>query len=191
MLREGVEIMKAMWTEDEVTYEGEHYRLHGAICQPKPVQEPHIPFWVAGGGEKVTLDIAARYAQYTNFGGDDLESFTRKSEILKGHCEDVGTDYGSITRSANFNVLCAPTEAEVQEKKEWLLRHLKKYVSDHRAERFAATYDDTSGTPEQVISWLEKYQAAGLSYAIVNFADIAYDRDSVELFAKEVVPEFS
>lgn len=191
MLREGVEIMRAMWTEDEVTYRGEYYELDGAICQPKPIQEPHIPFWIAGGGEKVTLSIAARYAQYTNFGGDALENFKHKSEILKKHCDDVGTEYDAIVRSANFNVLCAPTEAEVEEKKAWLLGHLKKYVSDHRAERFAALYDETSGTPEQVISWLGEYQKAGMSYAIVNFADVAYDRGSMELFAKEVIPAFS
>jgi alkanesulfonate monooxygenase SsuD/methylene tetrahydromethanopterin reductase-like flavin-dependent oxidoreductase (luciferase family) len=191
MLREGVEIMKAMWTEDVVTYEGEHYQLRGAICRPKPVQQPHIPFWIAGGGEKVTLNIAARYAQYTNFGGDDLDLFNRKSEILEGHCRDVGTGFESITRSANFNILCAPTENEVEEKKTWLFQHLSKYVSESAARRFASNYDKTSGTPEQVIDSLKEFEAAGLSYVIVNFADVAYDRSSIELFAKEVMPAFS
>jgi len=191
MLREGVEIMRALWTEDVVTYEGEHYRLEGAICQPKPVQEPHIPLWVAGGGEKVTLNIAARYAQYTNFGGDALEAFMHKSEILKGHCGDVGTEYDAITRSANFNVLCAPDEAAVGAKKSWLVDHLKGHVSAERAERFARLYDGTSGTPDQIIAWLAEYEAAGMTYAIVNFADVAYDRSSLELFAREVIPAFS
>jgi len=191
MLREGVEIMKAMWTEEVVHYEGEHYKLEGAICQPKPVQEPHIPFWIAGGGEKVTLNIAARYAQYTNFGGDALETFVRKSDILKGHCGDVGTDYDAITRSANFNILCAATEQEVDEKKVWLREHLGKYVSAERAKAFAGWYDRLSGTPDQIVSWLKEYEAAGLGYAIVNFADVAYDRGSLELFAKEVIPAFA
>ncbi|MGH3649597.1 MAG: LLM class F420-dependent oxidoreductase [Acidimicrobiia bacterium] len=190
MLAEGVEIMKAMWTEDEVTYEGKYYNLRGAICQPKPMQEPHIPFWIAGGGEKVTLKIAARYGQYTNFGGDALERFISKSEILKDHCEDVGADFDAITRSANFNILCAPTETEVEEKKGWLVNHLKEHVSDKAAERFGRNYDGTSGTPEQIISWLGNYEAAGMTYAIANFADAAYDRSSLELFAKEVIPAF-
>lgn len=188
MLREGVEIMKAMWTEDVVDYEGKHYSLKGAICQPKGMQKPHIPFWIAGGGEKVTLNIAARYAQYTNFGGDALDTFKSKSEILEGHCADVGRDFGSIVRSANFNILCAPSEAEVEEKKAWLVGHLKKYVSDTPAERFAAMYEPTSGTPDQIIAKLKGYEAAGMTYAIVNFADVAYDRASLELFAKEVIP---
>ncbi len=188
MLREGVEIMKAMWTEDVVTYEGKYYNLQGAICRPKPVQQPHIPIWVAGGGEKVTLRIAATHAQYTNFGGDALDRFVEKSEILKGHCSEVGTDFDAITRSANFNILCAPTEREVEEKKSWLRGHLEKYVSTEGATRFARMYEGASGTPEQVVDYLKGYQAAGLDYVIVNFADVAYDRESLELFAREVIP---
>lgn len=189
MLREGVEIMKAMWTEDEVTYDGKYYQLDGAICQPKPAQSPHIPFWVAGGGEKVTLNIAARYAQYTNFGSDSVDDFVHKSEILKGHCDDVGTSYDNITRSTNFNILTAPTGTEVAEKLAWLKAHLRKYVTDEAAaDRFAAMYDPHSGTPEQVVSMLSDYKSKGMEYAIVNFADIAYDRSSVELFARDVIP---
>lgn len=190
MLREGVEIMKAMWTEDEVTYEGKYYNLQGAICQPKPLQQPHVPLWIAGGGEKVTLKIAATHAQYTNFGGLSLDSFVSKSDILKGHCADVGTDFDAITRSANFDVMCAATEDELAEKKSWLLGHMREYVSEESAERFARAYDRKSGTPEQIIEWLKAYEAAGLSYAIVNFADVAYDRGSLELFAREVMPAF-
>jgi alkanesulfonate monooxygenase SsuD/methylene tetrahydromethanopterin reductase-like flavin-dependent oxidoreductase (luciferase family) len=191
MLREGVEIMRAMWTEDVVDYEGEYYTLKGAICQPKGLQKPHIPLWIAGGGEKVTLKIAARYAQYTNFGGDDLELFQSKSKILEGHCADVGTDFNAIVRSSDFNILCAETEAEVERKKTWYRDHLAKYVSEPAAARFAGLFDETSGTPEQVVARLKEFEAAGLGYAIVQFADIAYDRESVELFANEVIPAFS
>lgn len=190
MLREGVEIMRAMWTEEVVDYEGEYYTLKGAINQPKGIQKPHIPLWIAGGGEKVTLNIAARYAQYTNFGGDALDTFIQKSEILKDHCNDVGTDFDAITRSANFNILCAETEGEVEEKKAWLLDHLKKYVSEDRAKQSVSLFDGSAGTPEQIISWLKDFEAAGMTYAIMQVADVAYDRGSLELVAKEVMPAF-
>jgi F420-dependent oxidoreductase-like protein len=191
MLKEGVEIMKAMWTEDVVTYEGQYYNLQGAICQPKGLQQPHIPFWIAGGGEKVTLNIAARYAQYTNFGGDDLDLFEEKSKILRGHCADVGTDFDSIVRSANFNILCAEDESGVADKKSWYRDHLGKYVSERGADRFVNMYERSSGTPEQIIEMLKGFEAAGMTYAIVNFADVAYDRGSLELFASEVIPALS
>ena len=190
MLREGVEIMKALWTEEVVHYEGKYYDLQGAICQPKPLQQPHIPFWIAGGGEKVTLNIAARHARYTNFAGDSVENFTRKSEVLQGHCEDVGTDFEAITRSANFNILCAETEGEAQKKKDRLLERLRQHVPAEAAKRTARLHEAASGTPEQVIDFLQAYHSAGMSYAIVYFADAAYDRTSLELFAKEVIPAF-
>jgi F420-dependent oxidoreductase-like protein len=190
MLREGVEIMKAMWTEEEVFYEGKYYTLKGAICQPKPIQQPHIPFWIAGGGEKVTLRIAARYAAYTNF-GIDVDTFTHKSEILAEHCADVGTSYEEIVRSANFNILCAETEAEVEEKKAWLSDTISRYVSAEKAERFTHMFDLMSGTPDQIIERLEDWERAGMSYAIVNFADVAYDDSGLRLFAEKVMPELS
>ncbi|HEY5889326.1 MAG TPA: LLM class F420-dependent oxidoreductase [Acidimicrobiia bacterium] len=187
MLREGVEIMQAMWTEDAVTYEGKYYQLKGAISQPKPLQKPHIPFWIAGGGEQLTLNIAARYAQYTNF-GNTLDEFKQKSDVLKGHCEKVGTDYESIVRSSNFNIFCAATEAEVNEKIEWHRGQLRKNNSEARADRFADSYKEFSGTPGQIVDNLKEWKDVGLGYTIVNFADAAYETTGLELFASEVIP---
>ncbi len=187
MLREGVEIMKAMWTEDEVTYEGKFYNLKGAICQPKPVQKPHIPLWVAGGGEKVTLRIAAQHATYSNF-GVDLDNFKKKSRLLAEHCGDLGTDFDSITRSANFNIMVAETEVEVEAKKSWLVDHFKAHMPEERAQRQVALYDTMSGTPEQVVERLSEWEKAGMKYFIGFFPDIAYDTSSLDLFAREVIP---
>ena len=189
MLREGIEIMKGMWTEDVFDYDGKYYTLKGAISQPKPVQDPHIPVWVAGGGEQITLNIAAEHASYTNF-GVDLEQFKHKSEVLEGHCEDLGTDFDSIVRSSNFNIVCAETENEVEEKKQWVYEHFKKYVSEEKARRSAKDYDMMSGTPEQVAERLREWEEAGMTYAIVYFPDAAYDASSLDLFAREVIPAF-
>jgi F420-dependent oxidoreductase-like protein len=190
MLEEGVEIMKAMWTQDEVSYQGRHYTLKGAISQPKPLQQPHIPIWVAGGGEQVTLRIAAKHADYSNF-GMELEAFVHKSEVLQGHCRDLGRDFDSITRSANFNILCADTEVGVEDKLEWLGDHMRGHVPEDRAESFTNMYRKASGTPEQVIEKLKGWQEAGMGYAIINFYDLAYDPSSLDLFASEVMPAFS
>lgn len=64
------------------------HQVDGAIVRPRPRQDGGIPLWIAGDGEKVTLKIAAKYARYTNFDGT-LEGFTRKSDLLRGHCERV------------------------------------------------------------------------------------------------------
>jgi alkanesulfonate monooxygenase SsuD/methylene tetrahydromethanopterin reductase-like flavin-dependent oxidoreductase (luciferase family) len=190
MLEEGVEIMKAMWTEDVVDYEGRHYLLQGAICQPKPLQSPHIPLWVAGGGEQLTLRVAARHAQYTNFGVKP-EWFAHKSEVLAGHCRDLGRDFEEITRSANFNIVCAETEAEAKERIWDVQGRMERHVSPERAEEQVRLYRHNSGTPEQVIASLKEWEALGLAYAIVYFPDAAYDLSSIDLFAREVIPAFN
>jgi len=190
MLKEGVEIMRAMWTEDEVTYEGKYYNLNGAICQPKPIQKPHIPIWVAGGGEKVTLRIAAEHATYTNF-GETLDSFVHKSDLLRDHCRDLVTDFEAITRSTNFNILCAETEAGVQEKLAWFENHLTDIAPAEHVARWVRMYQHSSGTPEQIVELLREREKAGMTYAIINFSDLAYDTSSLDLFAREVIPAFA
>lgn len=188
-LREGVEIMRRMWTEDEVHYEGRYYTLAGAICMPKPVQEPMIPLWVAGGGEQLTLDVAARYADYTNF-GQTLDVFRHKSEVLAGHCDRVGRPFDEIVRSANFNIICEPTEGAVAARLEEYRGRLAAIVGDDRAGKALRNYEvgGMAGTPEQLIEQLSAWKDAGLGYAIAYFAEAAYDTAGMELFAREVVP---
>ena len=81
--------MRQAWTTGSATLDGKHYQVDGAIVRPLPLQPGGIPFWIAGGGEKVTLRIAAEYAQYTNFDGTP-EGFAHKSEVLAGHCDALG-----------------------------------------------------------------------------------------------------
>ena len=190
MLREGVEIMQRMWTEDEVHYEGDHYTLKGAICQPKPLQEPHVPFWIAGGGEKLTLNVAARYASYTNF-GIAFDEFVHKSEVLNGHCEDVGRDFDAIVRSSNFNVVCEESEAAVEDRLAWIKDRSSAFLPEDRAQRVADQYRAMAGTPEQLVERFKPWPDAGMTYAICYFAEAAYDTSGLERFAHEVIPALS
>ena len=184
-LREAVEIMRALWTEDEVDYDGEYYRLEGAICSPKPIQDPHVPLWIAGGGEKLTLRIAARYANYTNFADSPVE-FVHKSDILAAHCKDVGTDFSAIVRSTNLTMICAPTEADVTERIDEIISRLTPLIGDEAAGSARRLVTPMSGTPEQISEKLQPWVDAGVGYFIINFPDAAYDTASLELFAREV-----
>ncbi len=193
MLREAVEIMRRLWTEDIVDYEGKYYTLADTRCQPKPVQDPHIPLWIAGGGEQLTLRVVARYGDYSNF-GMSLEQFRHKSEILAGHCREVRRDFDEITRSKNFNIIIGENQAEVDEKIAWYRTHFAPIVGEERAEKMIdnnlVQRGGIAGTPEQVIEGIKAYQQAGAGFVIVYFQDIAYDLSGLELFAKEVIPAF-
>jgi F420-dependent oxidoreductase-like protein len=194
MLREGVEIMKQAWESGSATLDGEFYQVDGAIVRPLPLQQPGIPMWVAGGGEKVTLKIAAQYARYTNFNGG-AEGFAHKSDLLRGHCETVGTDYDAIVRSSNFNTIIDETEAGVQSRIDSIEARLSPYLGEQKAAQYVAQYRAPSptgealvGTVQQVIAQLEERRALGMGYSIHNFPESAYDRSGVELFEREVVP---
>jgi F420-dependent oxidoreductase-like protein len=192
-LREGVEIMREAWSEGVVSYQGEHYQVEGAIVRPLPLQPEGIPLWIAGGGEKVTLRIAAEHAQYTNFGGGDLDEFRAKSAILRGHCEAIGRDFGAITRSENMNVVIGSSEAEVTERVAAVEARVAPYLGDRTAD-FMAEYRNGRGlvgTPEQIVEKLSAHQAAGMDYLITYWPEAAYDRSGVELFEREVIPALS
>ena len=77
---------------------GQYYQLTDAPLEPKPVQQP-LPLLIGGGGEKVTLRIAAKYADEWNVWGDPA-TLRHKIEVLDRHCESLGRDPKSIKRSA-------------------------------------------------------------------------------------------
>ncbi|HEV7742197.1 MAG TPA: LLM class F420-dependent oxidoreductase [Pseudolysinimonas sp.] len=192
-LREGVDIMKQAWTTGTATLDGKYFQVDGAIVRPLPLQEGGIPIWVAGGGEKVTLKIAAQYADYTNFDGSP-EVFTRKSELLKAHCETVGTDFDHIVRSSDFNTIVAATEVEAQRKVDAIESRLAPYIGDAEAAKYVADFRDGTaliGTPQQVIDRLAAVGELGMGYSIQYFPDVAYDTESRDLFAAEVIPALS
>ena len=195
-LSEGVDIMAQMWRTGTATLGGTYYQADGARCYPQPLQYaagpeagPSIPFWIAGGGEKKTLRVAAQYAQYTNFDGSP-EGFQHKSSILADHCAQLGTDFKAITRSANYNVVIGSTEAEVEDRLRWLGEHYAKSVPAKAAEAVEGIRSGPLvGTPEKIVAALQNLRELGMTYAITYFAEAAYDRSGIELFESEVIPE--
>jgi len=97
-LEEACQLIKALLTEVETTFEGKFYRLEGAPLEPKPIQSP-LPLLIGGGGETVTLKITARYADEWNVWGT-VDTLKHKMAILDRHCETVHRDPAEIQRSA-------------------------------------------------------------------------------------------
>jgi F420-dependent oxidoreductase-like protein len=189
MLREGVDIMHQAWTTGTATLAGREYQVDGAIVQPLPVQAGGVPMWVAGGGEKVTLKIAAQYASYTNFAGS-LDDWDRKDAALRGHCESLGRDQSEIVRSSNFNTIVAATEGEARERLAAVKARLVPHLGQERADKVEQDYlsSPAFGTPEQIVERLGAYAAHGMGYAIHYFPELAYDASGWELFEREVIP---
>ncbi|BCP24659.1 MULTISPECIES: LLM class F420-dependent oxidoreductase [Mycobacterium] len=192
-LDEGVQIMRDAWRDGKVSFDGKHYQVDGAIVAPKPLQDNGIPLWIAGGGEKVTLRIAAQYAQYTNFTPEPA-AFAHKSQVLAGHCREVGTDFDAIVRSVNVNAVVGPSEADVKDRLQRVRGRMADYVGEAAADAMIAGTsgpDSATGTPEQVVERLTKLRDLGCDYAICYFPEAAYDRSGIELFEQEVIPALS
>ena len=187
-LDEGVQIMKQMWTQGSATFTGTHFQVDGALNYPLPLQDGGLPLWIAGGGEKKTLRIAAQHADFTNFDGTP-EVFAHKSAVLAEHCAEQGRDVAEITRSANYNVVIGETEKDVADRLAWLGEHYAATVPA----KAASTVEDFRkgplvGTPEQIAETLTSLQGLGMTYAITYFAEAAYDRSGIELFETQVAP---
>lgn len=189
-LDEGVQILRQAWKTGRATLDGKHYQAEDAIVHPRPLQENGIPIWIAGGGEKKTLRIAAKYADYTNFSADP-EEFARKSDILRRHCAEVGTDFSAITRSANFNAIVGATETEVQQRLSTVIDRFTPFLGADEAKAYVHEEFATSaavGTPDQIVERLTEIKSLGLAYSILNFPEAAYDTSGIELFEREVIP---
>jgi F420-dependent oxidoreductase-like protein len=173
MLRETVEIVKAMWTEPDVTYEGKYFTLDGAQCDPKPLQQPHPEILIGGGGEQLTLRVVARHADASNFGGKPDE-WRHKASVLQQHCADVGRDYDEIRRTISSEVFIRETEREV-------LDAGSRSLGGEAAESWRA--GNLVGTVEQVAEKIEQYVALGCRGFYPWCSDYP-DTETLRLFAR-------
>ena len=195
-LDEAVQIIKGMWTEDYFQFEGTHYTvghgevrnyrgnpesLSGAINHPKPIQKPHPPIWLAGGGEQLTLRTVARYADYSNFMGP-LATVQHKNRVLDEHCRKIGRDPKEIKRSININLLMG-NEHEV----ELQLKDLGRSPED--TEILKGMLYPSLAAP--LLKRLETLgEEAGVDTVIVYFPD-AVTGESMERFAQEIIPQLT
>ena len=184
-LADACEVIPRLWSEETVTFEGETCRFDGAYCDPKPLQLPRPPLWVGGGGEKVTLRIAARYADATNW-QVGIDRFIDKSRILAEHCDAVGRDFDSITRTHGPDCRIFDTEADLQAWLDspgggslWGGTPHDEYVRDHLV-----------GTVEQVTEKAQAYVDAGCREFVLWFRDYPSDA-SLDAWATKVAPQLS
>ncbi len=99
---EGVEIIVRLLSDSVTDFDGKHFRLRGARCEPKPIQRPHPPIAIGGTGEKKTLRLVAQYAQHWNALTRDQAEWLHKKDVLLQHCADVGRDPSTIECSVNL-----------------------------------------------------------------------------------------
>jgi alkanesulfonate monooxygenase SsuD/methylene tetrahydromethanopterin reductase-like flavin-dependent oxidoreductase (luciferase family) len=182
-----MQIIEGLWGSTPFTYTGKYFQVSEANVRPGPVQQPHVPVLLAGGGERVTLRQVAQFADIANFGPDKRvgsaftpDDIVRKYMVLRQHCETLGRDYDSILRSYSATpVLLAETQARLAAKLEAIPAHIRQgYASS-----------TVAGTPDEVCSYYQALVQAGVRYFIVGL--FGHDLETVRLLARWVVPRLS
>lgn len=171
-LEEAVQVVRALWTEEEATFEGRYHSVRGAVNQPKGVQ-PRIPMMIAGAGERVTLRIVARHADACNV-IESPEGLEHKYEVLRKHCADLGTDYDRIKRTTTTMCIIADTDEEA--------RSLIPPGADFAYPGDLASYG-LIGTPGTIRRRIDRYAAAGVQELVVGF--LGTDPGPLRRFAAE------
>jgi F420-dependent oxidoreductase-like protein len=178
-LKESVEIIKMLWTQEKTTYTGKHYQIAAAACEPKPLQKPHPALIIGGTGEKHLLKVTAQHADRFDFSYlPTFEMYKRKLEALRKHCEAVGRDFGEIEKSCwpEGQIILSQNKAELEEKVQ-LIKPKNTSLKDFQHSHFL-------GTPQELAAELTPYLELGVTHFMLFFADLP-NRGSLQLFAEE------
>ncbi|HEX2622892.1 MAG TPA: TIGR03560 family F420-dependent LLM class oxidoreductase, partial [Phototrophicaceae bacterium] len=180
--REACEIVVRMWTDEKATFQGKYYSIDGAINEPKGVQTPHIPLWIGGGGEQVTLKLVAQWGNGCNVGGGNLETVKQKLQVLRDHCNALGRNYDELIRSTNMNVVLL-NPGDDPEKVTAPIRGKIPY-EEYAKGAFVVT-------AQQLTDHIGQLMDLGINYLITYFPRVAYDHGFLEHFASDVMPHFA
>lgn len=181
MMGETAKILRSLWTEQRTTFEGRYYTIRDALSEPKPVQKPHIPLWIGGMGEQLTLRMVAESADGWNTFYMPEEGYRHKLDVLARHCAEVGRDPGDIRKALVVQAVVGEDDADVAARAERLGPRFG--VTDVESLRQRALV----GTPEQCVEQLVPYTKLGVGDFLIGARPPA-DTRTLELIARQVAP---
>jgi alkanesulfonate monooxygenase SsuD/methylene tetrahydromethanopterin reductase-like flavin-dependent oxidoreductase (luciferase family) len=175
-LDEALHIMKALWTQEQATFEGTHYRVKDAWCEPKPDPTPTI---MVGAFRPKMLRLTARHADWWNVSSTGIEQYRTYLKEFERACEEVGRDPATVRRTWGGGCVCAPTAVEVKELAAGRLE---------MGEEFGYQVDeDFVGTPAQIIEQMQQFVELGVDYFMLDCGGFP-KLTTAELLVHEVLP---
>ncbi|MEM0488227.1 MAG: LLM class flavin-dependent oxidoreductase, partial [Candidatus Bathyarchaeia archaeon] len=202
-LIEYIEVLKKMFVETNPFFKGKYYVIENAVCNPKPLQNPHPPIWIGTlrGGKKM-FNIIAQFADGVNTLGS-LESVRVKLDGIKNACLSLNRSFDKLKVSWDAHVLIGRTDDEIREKKKEINTHNPNYPSylffstDARQKHGMPekmTWEEFEeinliGKPDQIIKRIQKFLEIGVNEFVLWFLDLP-STDGIRLFSKEVMSCF-
>jgi alkanesulfonate monooxygenase SsuD/methylene tetrahydromethanopterin reductase-like flavin-dependent oxidoreductase (luciferase family) len=187
MLREQIEIVVRQWTEEEFSFEGEHYRLEGCRALPKPVQQPRPPIIVGGSGARGTVEPAVRWADEYDTTFKPVEDIRGLREKLDRASEHAGRE--PLRLSLMTTTVIGADRGELMERVRRLLESVGREMDAEEwleQRRGAAIV----GTAEEAVERLRAYADVGLDGIYLQHL-LHDDLDMVRLIGAELVPALS
>jgi alkanesulfonate monooxygenase SsuD/methylene tetrahydromethanopterin reductase-like flavin-dependent oxidoreductase (luciferase family) len=184
-LNEALEVVRRLWTQEKANYQGKHYTLKNAVCEPKPLQKPHPPITVGGSSELLIKKATAQYADRFDWGFlPSVEVYKRKLAVLENQCKAIGRNVGEIEKSCwpCGQLLIAQNQRELGEEIS------QRKPANISLEDFKKT--TLAGTPDECRKRLKVYVDLGATYFMLFFADLP-STDGLRLFAEGVINNMS
>jgi F420-dependent oxidoreductase-like protein len=181
-LEEQLDIITGLWTTplgETFSFDGTHYQLADSPALPKPVQQPHPPIIIGGGGPKRTPRLAATYGDEFNLPFSSLADTGAQFDRVRAACEDRDRDPASLVYSAAQVVCCGADEAEVARR----AASIGRKPDELRA-------NGAAGTPDEVVERLRAFGALGAGTVYLQVLDLD-DLDHIRLLSEEVVPHLA
>lgn len=197
-LGEAVEIVSRLLAGEELTFDGKHYEIRGAICRPGPHQEPRPPLWIGGKGDYL-LKTAARVADGWNFSWiGSIDAYAARKEAADSACEASERDPQTLRRSVGAYVLAGRDETDLQQRFDRLKKATPEGVLGPDAtggpgvslEEFRSTR--IAGTTDEVVEQLGRLADLGVEEVIVGLGALPFqvaDPEDVDFVAEEVIAQ--
>jgi alkanesulfonate monooxygenase SsuD/methylene tetrahydromethanopterin reductase-like flavin-dependent oxidoreductase (luciferase family) len=167
-LEEALQIIKALWHQEQVAFQGKHYHVTNAYCEPKP--DPYPPILVGGSKPRI-LRVIARHADWWNVSWTGISSYRPQVQECEQACYEVGRDPKTLRRTWFGPCICSATEAKVRE------LNAKQISTDQ----------GFIGTPGQVIEQMQQFIDVGVNYFMFNCLDFP-NLTTLALLVNEVLP---
>ena len=177
---EQLAIIAGLWstpTGATYSFDGSHYTLADSPALPKPVQRPHPPIIIGGGGAKRTPRLAATYASEFNLGFASPEDSAGNFDVVRNACRAQDRDPESLELSVAQIVCCGTSDADLNRRAAAIGRE----VDELRTHGLC-------GTPDEVVDKLRRFAAVGTSRAYLQVLDVS-DLDHLTLLGEEVLPQ--
>ena len=172
-MEEAIKVIKTLWSESPASFSGRYYSVNNAHAEPRP--DPVPPIMIGGAGERKTLRVVAKHADWWNDVARPVAELQHKLNVLKKHCDETGRDFHSIRKSISIGTFIDRKHSRALER---------------AASRRSSDSTVIAGDPVSVREQFAELQELGFDMVMTYFNDFQ-DLTEMKLFVDEVIPSFA